>query len=308
VRVAKAARSAVGVVGDTDDLAALVDRGRLCPAACRVGAGRFGERRDGAVAVAHEAVVCTLDVDIGADDLPTVVDAQGRSRRRARDVDRLVGAVVPEEAVQRTFGVHVETYDPAPIVDLERAGQLRTRNADLHEPPLRTEKAGRRDPRVVVVEADDLAAVVDVDGLVAQPVAACPRRVVDDGEAAPPVADEMADDAAAVFVHAQDLAAIVDAKRARPGLSLRGAGDRRGVRVVDRRDDTALGQESVACGAGACRRRIRRRRHCSERCEHDHGGGGQRAGEFARACAHGMPFLSGTPSRRASGNVAFGFS
>ena len=47
----------------------------------------------------------------------------------------------------------------------------------------------RRNPVVVsallvVVEADDLAAIVDVDGLVAEPVVARSRGIIDDGEAA----------------------------------------------------------------------------------------------------------------------------
>jgi len=59
------------------------------------------------------------------------------------------------------------SHDLSPVVDLQWAGDHRTRYDDVDEPaPLRAQETGRRDALVVVVEADHIAAVIEVDVLV----------------------------------------------------------------------------------------------------------------------------------------------
>jgi hypothetical protein len=63
--------------------------------------------------------------------------------------------------------VDVDAHDLAPVVDLQRSAEDGTREGDVDEAaPLRAQEAGRRCALVVVVEADRVAAVVDVDVLV----------------------------------------------------------------------------------------------------------------------------------------------
>jgi hypothetical protein len=117
----EAARPAAGVVGDTDDQAAIVDHGRLRPSGHGIGARRLRECGDVAVSFAQEAVVGAVAVDVRADHLPAVVDPQDGGRRRAGDVDRRELAAVAEEAVHRALSVDVEADDLVAVVDPQRA-------------------------------------------------------------------------------------------------------------------------------------------------------------------------------------------
>jgi hypothetical protein len=129
---------------------------------------------------------------------------------------------------------------------------------DVHEPSLPgTQKGGRRESLVVVVEADDLAAIADVDVLVEVTSA---RWILEVCVAALAVAQEVANDPVAALVGAQDLVTIVDTRGRGPRLLDRGGGDGRGLRVIDRRDDAAVDREAVAGVAGRRRRGVGRGR------------------------------------------------
>ena len=122
--------------------------------------------------------------------------------------------------------VDVEARDLSPVVDLERRRHLGAGNAEVHEPsPLRAQEAGGREAFGVVVEADDLPAVVDVDVLVERVAVLPVGRILDLGVTAPPVFEqEVADDPVAALVGADDLPAVVDARGAVPAWPLGTAG------------------------------------------------------------------------------------
>ena len=203
-------------------------------------------------------MVGAVRVDVGADHLTTVVDAEDHGARRARDVDRPEVAVVPQEAMHGFGLVHVDTHDLSPVVDLQWSGHDGTREGDVDEPPaLRAQEAGRRGALVVVVEADRLAAVVDVDVLVE---VAAPGRILQPGETALTVAHEVPDDAVAALVGPEDLPTVVDARGRSPRLAFRRGGHGRSARMIDRGQDSTLCQEAMARCARGRRRRIRRRR------------------------------------------------
>jgi hypothetical protein len=133
----------------------------------RVGSRSVGKRPHATVALAHDAVVGAVRIDVGAGHLAAVVDGEDRRARRAWQVDRPEVAVVPQEAVQRAARVGADAHDLAPVVDPQRSGHEGTREDDVDEPSARrAQEAGRRRTLVVVVEADRVAAVVDVDVLV----------------------------------------------------------------------------------------------------------------------------------------------
>ena len=123
-------------------------------------------------------MVSACGVDVGADHLPAVVDAQEERCGGARDVNGPEVAVVPDETVDRArrhavvraglgVGIDVEAHDLSPVVDLQRARELSARDLEIDEPPFPgTQEGGGRGSLVVVVEPDDVATVVDVDVLV----------------------------------------------------------------------------------------------------------------------------------------------
>ena len=70
------ARPSLGVVGNPDDLASVVERGGLRAAHRRVGARSVGKGHDATGPLAKEAVIAAVRVDIGPGHLTAVVDAE----------------------------------------------------------------------------------------------------------------------------------------------------------------------------------------------------------------------------------------
>jgi hypothetical protein len=79
-------------------------------------------------------VVGAVGVDVGADYLPAVVDAEDRGVRRVRDVDRAELAIVPEEAMHGAGLVHVDANDLSLVVDPQWTGHHGARYHEVDEP------------------------------------------------------------------------------------------------------------------------------------------------------------------------------
>ena len=169
--------------------------------------------------------------------------------------------------------VHVDANDLSLVVDPQWTGEHGARYDEVDEPaPLRAQETGCRDALVVVVEADHLAAVVDVDVLVE---VGATGRILQPGETALTIAYEVTDDAVAALVGPEDLAAVVDTRGRGPGLPVRRGGDGGRPGMIDRGQDPTLCQEAMARCACGRRRRIRRRRqHHQGEQRHRHGDDG----------------------------------
>src|SRR5262245_31813215 len=145
----------------TDDPAAVVDVGRD-----RVRAVGSIDRRDHSL-MQQEAVRPALRIDILADDLTLVVDAEGLGPHRAWDGDRGEDAVVPQEPVgqfeNRCVGViAVRADDLALRVPVRENGRLRAWEVDGGEAVVAMDES-MQSPALIDIPAHNRATVIDAE-------------------------------------------------------------------------------------------------------------------------------------------------